>query len=517
MKYLKNMKGLLLAAAFLMLLASCKKGWLDINENPNDPTDGNITPELISVAGAQGVGVRQASGNFRFLNSWVGYVSAAGDFAIVQDETTYNIDFSFSDGTWGNHYGVLFDLYQAKQKALAKGDSVLAGTTMVLSAKLWQELVDIYGNIPYTKAFQNEITRTPAYDDAKFVYDDLQKKLDSAKTYLSATPKINFNNYMGAVLRIGNDELGGDEDNVSEKLEHWIQFANTLKLRLLIRQSEVGGFNPAPEIEKIKDEGVSLNILRAGQTVAVNPGYVNEENKQSPFYANYGFTPTGTDANTSTRANVYIVNTMTGTGDARLRRYFAPVGASVVGTTFGAATGNPGGAASSKFGPGLLGDGSEGPTQDQWIFPSFLSMFLEAEAIARGWVTGNAKTAYENAVNESFIWLGVPDASAQVDDYLTNPSANWANSGGTPLAKAKFLAYQKYLSLVGIDPLEAWSDIRRLNMMPNSNYISVNPGRISNTLPVRLLYPQTEYTSNAANVNAQGAINHLTSKIFWQP
>jgi len=517
MKYIKYKKSLLIVAALVSAFSfsSCKKGYLDINENPNDPTDANITPQLIFVAGANGVGAREASGNWRVINEWVGYLSAAGDFAIVQDETTYNIDFSFSNAIWGNHYNVLFDLHQAKVKALAQGDSVLAGASMILSAKLWQELVDVFGNIPYSQAFQGNANRIPAYDDAKAIYTDLQKKLDTAIKYMKGTAKLDFNKYVGAVIKIGNETLGSG--TVTAKQANWIKFANTLKLRLLIRQSEVPGFNPASEIAKMTVGGV-LNIIRQGETVAVNPGYVNEDNKQNPFYSVYGYTPTGGDANTSTRANQYIVTKLTGTGDPRLTRYFVPVGSAVVGTTFGLAVGNPGGAASSKFGPGLLGDGPEGPGQDQWIYPSFESLFLEAEAIARGWVAGNAKTAYEAAVTESFVWLGVANPVAEAADYMTNPSADWANAGATPLAKAKFIAYQKYLSLVGIDPLEAWSDIRRLNMMPDNGFLSVNPGKLGGgKIPNRLLYPQTEYTTNAANVNAQGNINQFTSKLFWQP
>ncbi|MET0393604.1 MAG: SusD/RagB family nutrient-binding outer membrane lipoprotein [Chitinophagaceae bacterium] len=510
MKYLKYKTGLLVVLAALSVFTSCKKGWLDINDNPNSPTDENITPELIFNQAAVTTAARQASGNFRFLNSWLGYFSASGDFAIVQDETTYNVDFSFSDPIWGNHYNVLFDLYQAKTKALEQGDTVLAGASMILSAKLWQELVDMFGDIPYFQAFQNSTTRTPAYDDDKAIYDDLLKVLDTAKTYMGKTAKLNFNNFIGAVIKIGNETLGSG--SAGAKQANWIKFANTLKLRLLIRQSEVPGFNPATEIAKISVGGV-LNILREGQTVSANPGYVNEANKQSPFYANYGFTPTGADANTSTRANNYIVNILKTNADPRLTQYFATVGGNVVGTTFGS-TSNPGGAASSKFGPGL----SASATQDAWIMPSFLSLFFEAEAIARGWTTGNAQTAYENAVRESFAWLGVPNATTAANNYMTsNASANWANSGATPLAKARFIAYQKYLSLVGIDPLEAWSDLRRLNMISGTGYISVNPARVSNTLPVRLPYPQTEYTTNGPNVNAEGTINIFTSKIFWQP
>jgi hypothetical protein len=293
----------------------------------------------------------------------------------------------------------------------------------------------------------------------------------------------------------------------------WIKFANTLKLRLLIRQSEVSGFSPAAEIAKIIANG---GVLHSGETIMVNPGYSNDVNKQSPFYANFGLTPDGSEASTVTRANSYFVNLLNSTSDPRLSRYFkAPsAGGNITGTVYGLSSGNPDGAHSSSIGPGLAVSAS----QDQWIFTSVESMFLEAEAIARGWMPGNAQVAYENAVRESFIWLGVPNAVAAANTYMANNAiANWANAGGTPLSQARFIAYQKYIALAGIDPLEAWSDLRRLNMIPNSGYISVNPGKISNTLPVRLLYPQSEYTTNSENVNAQGNINQFSSKIFWQP
>src|ERR1044071_1327362 len=135
MKYCKKKIGLWVLVATVSAFTGCSKDFLDINDNPNVPTDENITPELIFNRAAVASAQRQASGNFRFLNQWLGYFSASGDFAIVQDETTYNVDFSFSDNIWGNHYDVLFDLYKAKTKALATGDTVLGGTLIVRSYK----------------------------------------------------------------------------------------------------------------------------------------------------------------------------------------------------------------------------------------------------------------------------------------------------------------------------------------------------------------------------------------------
>jgi hypothetical protein len=292
-------------------------------------------------------------------------------------------------------------------------------------------------------------------------------------------------------------------------LDLWKKFANTLKLRLLIHQSQMSGFNPSAEIAKITANG---GVLHAGENIDVNPGYTNDNNKQSPFYANYGNTPTGSDASPSVRANDYFVNLVGAYNDARIERFYSPVGNAFIGDVYGEVEGNPAGAGSSRIGPGLAGSAK----QDAWIFPAFESMFLEAEAIARGWMPGNAQTAFEAAITENFVWLGVDDAANAASDYIsTSDIATWSNAGTAVTDQAKFIAFQKYIALCGVDPVEAWVDQRRLNMLP-AGYISKNPSRISNTLPVRLLYPQSEYTANGSNVRAEGTINQFTSKIFWQ-
>jgi hypothetical protein len=370
---------------------------------------------------------------------------------------------------------------------------------MILTAKIFQELTDTYGDLPYTQAFNNEKYLQPAYDKAKDVYASLQSDLDLAIQYLKKPVKSSFTSV---------DIVNGG--NVTK----WTKFANTLKLRMLIRQSQVTGFSPAAEITKIIANG---GVLKAGETISVNPGYVNEANKQSPFYANFGLSPTGSDASAVVRANAYIVGILKNNSDGRLTQLFLTPsggGSTVVGNVYGS-TGNPIGNQTSKPGPGL----AKSATQNQWLLTSFESMFLEAEAIARGWMPGSAQTAYQNAVSESFVWLGVPNAATAANTYYTTASiATWANAGTTVATQTKFIAFQKYIALCGTDPLEAWSDLRRLNMLP-AGYISVDPSKVSTTLPVRLLYPQSEFTTNNTNVNAAGgsSINQFTSKLFWQP
>lgn len=490
--------------AAVMAVSSCSKDYLDVNSDPNRVTDDNITPELIFTQAAVTTGIRMMGGqaggeggktDIQFAMNWVGYMSGTGDFAIDGEESTYNIGFAFADNSWQRDYALLFSLYQVKTKALAKENKLLAGAAMILSAKVFQEMTDTYGDIPYSQAFQSNKYNKPAYDKQQDIYAALQTSLDEAIAYMHDPSTVAFAN-----ADVVNH---GDTDK-------WIKFANTLKLRLLIRQSEVSGFNPAAEIAKISAEG---GVLEAGESATVNPGYSNSQNKQSPFYGNYGFGPTGNVVAAGIAANEYILNLLLTTQDPRTERFFTTVGGNYVGCVYGLSAGNPFGPQSSYFGPGLNGSAE----QDQWLMPSFESLFFKAEAIARGWMPGDAKTALEAAITESFVWLGVPDATTAASEYIAATDiANLDNAGPSALDKAKFIAVQKYIALTCIDPREAWADIRRLDMLEDDSYISVNPGRLQDKLPVRLLYPQREYTTNAENVLQQGTINQFTSKLFWQ-
>src|SRR3954467_13782782 len=114
-----NKRILLIIPVLVIAVSSCKKGFLDVNTDPNRVTDKNITPELLFTQAANATGGRTASGNLTFADNWLGYWSASGSFAIDQRQTTYNLDFPFGDPLWQNHYNVLFDLYLTKTKAEA--------------------------------------------------------------------------------------------------------------------------------------------------------------------------------------------------------------------------------------------------------------------------------------------------------------------------------------------------------------------------------------------------------------
>jgi hypothetical protein len=312
----------------------------------------------------------------------------------------------------------------------------------------------------------------------------------------------------------------------------WIKLANTLKLRLLIRQTNINP-NPTAEIAKIKANSVDgASVLQSKESADVNPGsldasgnlvggYINDVGKQSPFYGAYGLLPSGQEANTFFRANDAMIDLLAATEDPRLAYFFAraksPTNANnpYVGTVYGSDPNTAfGGDQTSNIGPGLV----KSFNQSQWIVTSVESMFLQAEAIARGWdiggpYAGNAEAAYNAAVTESFLWLGVPNAATEAMSYLEANEIRFTDATNFD-EQLELIIIMKYIALTGINPLEAWNDYRRLNILQDYVPLSVLPARGSRTIPVRLLYPQSEFAVNASNVQAQGSITPQ-SKLFW--
>src|SRR5262249_8617548 len=160
-----------------------KKTWLDVNQDPNRVTDANVTAQLIFPAAAQEVG--QLAVGSTSLQEWLGYWAPNGGFVPQQNVISYNIDFTFGDGLFQAYYNTLYDLHQDAVKGLATGDTDLAAASMVLSAKLFQEVADIFGDVPYSQAFQTDKYTTPKYDPAQSIYNALQGKLDTAIIYFN--------------------------------------------------------------------------------------------------------------------------------------------------------------------------------------------------------------------------------------------------------------------------------------------------------------------------------------------
>jgi hypothetical protein len=486
----------LFVAILLMTAGGCKKDFLDINTNPNKPTEASITPDFILPLAQHNTASRMMI-TYDFAAHWLGRWSRSGSYGPNAEQESYNITNNYGAAQWSGWYGILNDVDIMEKKANETEQTFYEGIAKVLKAVGFMNLVDLYGNVPYSKAFDLSGNILPAYDKGEDIYKDLLVQLDQAITLIK-----------GAHLE-DNPNLATSDIMFAGDVTKWMKFINTWRLKLLIHQSQIPGFNPASEIAKITSEG----FIESG---SVQPGYVQDNNKQNPFWDTYEKDYKGQVIDNYNRLNNYIFGLFQNNQDTlRLKAIFDPAQAPLAGKTyygynFGESIPNtdPQAANSSGVaGPGL----AKSPSQPQWILTSVESLFLQAEAIQRGWLPGDAKTAYENAVKESFIFLGIPVARAV--DYLNSGFAivDWSQAT-TADAKIKLIVTQKYLALTGINNLEAWTDYRRIGVPTPP--LSLFAGRLPK-IPLRLRYPQNEYNYNATNVALEGNPDPQTATIFW--
>jgi hypothetical protein len=151
------------------------------------------------------------------------------------------------------------------------------------------------------------------------------------------------------------------------------------------------------------------------------------------------------------------------------------------------------------------------PTQSSPVLTDFESLFIQSEAVVRGYITGDAKALYNSAVTQAFIYRGLTAVDATTYYSQAKFTTNYDNATD----KIGLILTQKWLALNGTSPVEIWTDFRRSGY-PQNLHFSEQADRASDTPPVRLLYPQTEISSNNDNVVAVGAIDAFKSKIFWQ-
>jgi hypothetical protein len=145
------------------------------------------------------------------------------------------------------------------------------------------------------------------------------------------------------------------------------------------------------------------------------------------------------------------------------------------------------------------------------IMTDFESLFLQAEAVERGYITGSGKTLYNAAITQSFAYMGL--SAAQATAFVSQEKGS-VNYDLAP-SKTNLIIIQKWVSLNGISPVEIWTDFRRSGQ-PSTLHFTEDANKASATPPVRLLYPQREILYNNESVVAVGTIDPFTSKIFWQ-
>ncbi|TDX01226.1 SusD/RagB family nutrient-binding outer membrane lipoprotein [Dinghuibacter silviterrae] len=457
--------GILLIAA----ASGCKK-YLDVNHNPSAQ---NSVPEadILAPVEASVSSLIYGGGSSMLVNAWVQNVSQNQE---TPNSDTYQVQNNSFDGYWTDYYVTTMNNdYLLIKEANGNGNHEYAGIGQVLMAFTLGNATDLWGDIPYSQAFQGTVVATPKYDAQDTIYLDLQALLDSAIVNLSnATP--------GHVP--GGDDFfyGGDEG-------HWIRAAYLLKARYYMHLTKAPGYSATTQATLAL---AALQNAMASNSDDMSFPYAGTATAQNPLYQNYGPISTSTSVLCAT-----LVDSLVDRNDPRLAALVA--GAPGTGLDSGRTAGASGVLTLADFStPGAF-YGNAGSSTYVLNYTEALFLKAEAELIISG--VGAAQQYYRQGITTHMIKVGLDTTSASCKAYL-------AARGTLPASNPyQFLMTEK--DIANYMSNENWVDWRRTGY-PS---LTIIPGAVTSTIPRRYLYPLDELTSNPQP--QQSAL--ITDRVWW--
>lgn len=460
----------------LVCLCACND-FIDINEDPTSPT---AVPENLQLPAILGNFSYEIIANepARTGTQWIQQTAWSG---IPPSEDNYDVNSSDVDNLWNASYiDVMNNARELDGLATENGNHAYAGIAKVILAWNLSILTDLWGDIPYSEAFDTN-NPTPAYDSQEEIYTAIFGLLNDALA--------DFDEPDG-VMEPGIDDLlyGGD-------MGKWEKLTYTLIARFSLRLSNAPGYDANEQAQ------AALNALQNGFASNDDDAdfqYYNVPGEENPWYQ------FAIDSKWDTRnqLSAYYVDLLTSLNDPRLPVQARPAGAvDTNGLVAGFDDSDPeykghengeqgqGAAAYSSFGSFYSAPGA--PVN--WISYAE-AKFIEAEAT---WMVSGADAAqpvYEEAISASMDKLQVEDSDAAA--YIA--SLPGLTASGNPL---KEIITQKYIA--NFLKFEPYNDWRRTGY-PEIEPISNNPRTPSGAIPVRFPYPDSELQNNAGNVSATG-------------
>lgn len=442
---------LICAVAMGLTSISCDD-YLDINQDPNSPTEENITTDMvlpgaeINLATTYGSRIRIFGGYFaqQYAHNY-----GVGNYVTMSQ---FTMTATLSSSAYTQLYSrCLQNLKNTLNLAAANEEwgTYLAATT--LRAFTLQLLVDCYGEIPYSEAL-DPANATPKYDEGIDVYKGILAELDNALEKVAPTDVVATNFLLPG-----------------ENASAWISLAKAVKLKILMRMSNVQDVQA--ELAALVEEG---NFPTAD--VEWTGCWSNSAGAYSPFY-DEEFAP-GVQQNVT--MNLALYATMAEYGDARMGAFFNPNGSGeytggVSGTNFSTSSTYQ---ASYWCRPIVNYD-----TPVSLISVAEIEFFL-AEYEARYGSDTSAKSHYEAAIEASFASAGVAGADAAIAAYSWN-KADYK----------RLIGIQKWVALSGINNIEAWCEMRRLDYPAFGTVTGAQIySEANDTYNPSLLVPGTLYT-----------------------
>src|SRR4030042_5133717 len=164
----------------LLILGSSCESWLDVNKNPNNPSDAN--EELTLAAGISSVAFVYG-GKYQVLGAlWSQHWTQSLGASQYTGLDSYDINSSTYNGQFNELYsGALENLEYVRKLAAENKHWRYYLIATVMQCYTWQLLADLYDQIPFSEALKgDEGIVAPHYENGQDIYDSLIVRLDSA-------------------------------------------------------------------------------------------------------------------------------------------------------------------------------------------------------------------------------------------------------------------------------------------------------------------------------------------------
>ncbi|MEA4937037.1 MAG: SusD/RagB family nutrient-binding outer membrane lipoprotein [Paludibacter sp.] len=472
------MKKIILFGVIAVLALTSCDSFLDINQDPNSPTADKLTSSILFP----GVEMNLASSYGNYLRITGGYFAQhyAHDFGTSNyvDYSQFIMSATRSSSTYTQlNTRVLYNLETIRTLASKESDwgTYLAATT--LRAFTYQALVDAYGEAPYTEALKSLNNSTPHYDDGQTIYDGILEELNVALSKVTSNSKVCTNFLFGTTT-----------------VEEWVEFANALKLRILMRESNVK--NVQAELANL----IAENNFPT-KDISFDDCWKDEPGKASPYYQEeYASYFGSTQVNVV--ANIAFMQTMLSSSDtARVAYAFetnkkGEYTGGVSGTNFSLST---------KY----KADYFCRPVF-KYDMPVFLitvaeTEFFLAEYFARYGTAVEAENHYKEAIKASFATVGGTDEQAAgiYNTYYPYDNANYK----------RLIGIQKWVALGCVNNFEAWCELRRLGYPAFGTVTGDNLTNEKDSYTPTLYVPGTLYTP--IKVNSELGSNKLLQRFKY--
>ncbi|NOQ72410.1 MAG: SusD/RagB family nutrient-binding outer membrane lipoprotein [Crocinitomix sp.] len=460
-----------------LILTGCQK-FDEFNNNPNSPEDADPQFLLSNV-------LAEASDNQAYwgwhAGNFLAQYSSNLEFLPID-----RYDLSNNEGLWNDTYRLLNDMQDITNSP--DGNEAYSAVCKILTAHQVALLTDLWTDVPFFEALQGKTQGnfTPVFDNQEAIYTSENGILDLLKQAV-ATLETTSESIQGDLM------YGGD-------LNKWVKFANSLRIRYLLRISDK--MDVSDEMEAAL---LGANVFTSNADNAVVPYLASSPNQWTIYNEREG-------RYVDVRMSKTAEDILTPLNDPRMEFYYKRT----VNSDGGIAvySGIPNGLSRENQLAYDLSDislmGSFLRDQPDGVKGAFMThaefQFCLAEAANKGLIPGADILYYQAGIEASFDFYGLEIPA----EYLSNPLIFL---DGT--ADLERIMTQKWIASF-MNGYEGWLDVRRTGFPTLTIPLDNLNGDV---YPVRYRYPSTEQAVNATNYNA--AVSHIggdnyNSKGWWE-